>query len=755
MIGSLTPRTKFVVLSNISLSFVSFWRASAIVLCDLGSSAYYVGGIAEKAIGSAAAWFVLGVMLFSYAVRSVYIESCSMFVRGGVYRVVREAMGGIAAKVSVSALLFDYVLTGPISGVSAGLYLAALMNEMGDHFHILWLKVPASPFAAGFALLVTLYFWYTNRVGIPFSSTKALRIMQVTTVMVVILISWCILTILLHGSQPVPAPIPSNLHFSDEALGWLKGTGVPSIAVFGILIAFGHSILALSGEETLAQVNREIAAPKLVNLKRSGFIIFIYSLLFTSLVSFFAKMIIPDADRSKYFDNLIGGLSMYLVGPFGLKLAFHAFVVLVGVLILSGAVNTAIIGSNGVLNRVAEDGVLPPWFRQPHAQHGTTHRLINMIVVLQLITIVISHGDVYLLGEAYAFGVIWSFAMKSLAVLVLRYKRPGERGFKVPFNFSIRGFEIPVGLILITASLFAIAGINLFTKRVATLSGLMFTAVIFCAFTLSERQNKRVNPAAREARGEEDEVENFRLEERDNVSAFTLPIRPGNTLVAIEDPEHLQHVTLALQELNPDESEIIALHARRNTPETDDASASQMFSEREQELFSKVVHYAEKEGKPVKLLAISAEQPLHAVLQTAHKLRSSRVMVSCSKDKKPADQERAIAYAWEQLIAPRPTLSVEIVPLGDEQPWFAELGPHLTRLSAADEERTHRLWSQFAESSNGKLPQHSDILGLAIRRLEQQLQGDQSASLRAELADLVELQRSLERVSYYEEQPAG
>ncbi len=88
--------------------------------------------------------------------------------------------------------------------------------------------------------------------------------------------------------------------------------------------------------------------------------------------------------------------------------------VLVGALILAGAVNTAIIGSNGVLNRVAEDGVLPDWFRKPHKKFGTTSRFINIIVILQLVTIVISRGDVYLLGEAYAFGVVWSFAMKGL-----------------------------------------------------------------------------------------------------------------------------------------------------------------------------------------------------------------------------------------------------------------------------------------------------------------------------------------------------
>ena len=137
------------------------------------------------------------------------------------------------------------------------------------------------------------------------------------------------------------------------------------------------------------------------------------------------------------------------------RLLFHGFVVLVGTLILAGAVNTAIIGSNGVLNRVAEDGVLPDWFRHPHKKFGTTSRLINVIVGLQLITILISRGDVYMLGEAYAFGVVWSFAMKALSVLVLRYKQPEEREWKVPLNFHIGKTEIPLGLMAITVALFA------------------------------------------------------------------------------------------------------------------------------------------------------------------------------------------------------------------------------------------------------------------------------------------------------------
>src|SRR5512133_188836 len=121
---------RVVVATTVALSFISFWRAAAVVLSDLGSSMFYVGGIAGHAIGDTAPWFILGVMLFSYAVRAVYIESSSMFVRGGVYRVVKEAMGGTLAKLSVSALLFDYILTAPISAVSAGQYLAGFLRQV-------------------------------------------------------------------------------------------------------------------------------------------------------------------------------------------------------------------------------------------------------------------------------------------------------------------------------------------------------------------------------------------------------------------------------------------------------------------------------------------------------------------------------------------------------------------------------------------------------------------------------------------------
>src|SRR5580693_6663337 len=131
--GNGIPRV--IVATTALLTFISFWRAAAIVLNDLASSAYYAGGEAEGYIGKTAPWFILAIMVFSYAVRAVYVESCSMFVRGGVYRAVKMSLGGTLAKFSVSALMFDYILTGPISGVSAGKYLAGLIDDLLQRAH--------------------------------------------------------------------------------------------------------------------------------------------------------------------------------------------------------------------------------------------------------------------------------------------------------------------------------------------------------------------------------------------------------------------------------------------------------------------------------------------------------------------------------------------------------------------------------------------------------------------------------------------
>jgi amino acid transporter len=656
-----TPgRIRVVVATTVMLSFISFWRAAAVVLNDLGSSAFYASGIAEQAVGKAAPWFILGVMLFSYCVRVVYIESSSMFTRGGVYRVVKEAMGGTLAKLSVSALMFDYVLTGPISGVSAGLYLAGLVNEAAELFNAP-VRLPMDGAAVIFGLAMTFYFWRRNIKGLHESSADALRIMYVTTAMVVILILWGALTLIERGGQLPPGPRPANLNFEADALGWLSPLGwftpegdryriagdAPSlIGLLGVLIAFGHSVLAMSGEETLAQVNRELESPKLRNLQRTGLVIFVYSLLFTSLVSFFAVAIIPDDARPRYLDNLIAGLSMNLAGPVYLKLLFHAFVVIVGFLMLSGAINTAIVGSNGVLNRVSEDGVLADWFRAPHRKYGTTYRIINLIVILQVATIIGSRGDVYKLGEAYAFGVIWSFTFNAFATMVLRFKRPGEQEWKVPGNIRVGGVEIPIGLGLIAAILLSIALVNLFTKQVATVSGLIFTAIFFAIFTLSERVSRR-KPGRADAG-----LDPFKLEYQGEIDTEVVHARPGNVLVAVRNLNTLGHLESVLERTDTEEQDVVVMTVLSLTgPHSGerDLHRERLFTRYERRLFTRVVALAEKQGKPVELIVVPSKNVFFAMAQTAQRLNSARVVAGRSRKMSVQTEARRFGYFWERL----------------------------------------------------------------------------------------------------------
>ena len=727
-----------VVATTVFLSFISFWRAAAIVLGDLGSSAFYAGGIAEQAVGKAAPWFILGVMLFSYAVRAIYIESSIMFVRGGVYRVVKEAMGGTLGKMSVSALLFDYVLTGPISATSAGQYIVGLLNDLshrlGSSFHL-----PHNETSAAIAAVVIIYFWWRNTQGLRESSSDALRIIQVTTVMVVLLLAWSAVTLLQRGGPLPPPPTLPNLRFSEESIGWLKGTIWPTFTFIAILVGLGHSFLAMSGWESLAQVYREIEHPKPHNLRRAGLVIFVYSVVFTTAVSFLATAFIPDEARAHYSDNLISGIAMHLVGPLGLRLLFQAFVVVVGFLILAGGVNTSIVGSNAVVNRISEDGVLPDWFRRPHRKYGTTSRVLNTVAGLQLLTVLLSRGDVYLLGEAYAFGVVWSFALKSLAVLVLRFKDPGPREWRVPLNVRVRGIEFPVGLALITTLLFAFAIVNLFTKQLATIWGLAFTAVVYVVFIISERQNRR-----RAAHGHDTGLDQFQLLAANDLGLEEVAARPGSVLVPVRDYNTLAHLNWALTHADTERHDVVAMTVRLlQGPDSGfrDFHQAEIFRDYEQLLFTKVVAIAERQGRPVKLLVVPASNVFDAMAQTAVRLSSSQIVLGDSAKFSAADQARLLGQAWER-VEDSDKLRTQLITYkltGEIQTYL--LGPHAPTLTPEDLDLIHKLWLE-AVAEIGVDVHHGDVVRVALEKLR----GDLKGGSRKE---------AMERIRRQARQPAG
>lgn len=742
------------------LTFISFWRAAAVVLNDLGASGFYAAGIAEQAIGKSAAWFMIGVMIFAFAVRAVYVESCTMFIRGGTYRIVKEALGGNFAKLSVSALMFDYILTGPISGVSAGQYVAGLINNLlsvGAQHSLL----PGVLLASGniarqvsvnftsvtIAVVVTLYYWWQNVKGIEESSEKALNVFKLAVIMVVILLGWGIFSVIRERPALPPFPVPTNIHFSSNAFGFLKYLPMPeTIGLFGIVMAFGHSVLAMSGEETLAQVNREIEAPKLKNLMRAAAIIAIFTVSFTGIGSLLAVMLVPDSVRvSVYGNNLMAGLAMYMVGPQAMRIALRIFVVVVGFLMLSGSINTSIIGANGVLMRVAEDGVMTDWFRRPHSRFGTSYRIINLIVIMELATILLSRGNVIALGEAYAFGVIWSFTFNSLSMLVLRWRYKGERGWKVPLNFHIGGTEIPLGLMSVFGVLVTVAIVNLFTKSIATVSGVVFAAVFFTIFTVSEKHNRR-----RHAVTAEQMKEHFQLEHEDKIKPEVLEIRPGSVMVTMRDAANPFALKWTLAHSDAEQQDIVVLTARMVGAGGGaylDAS-EQMFSEYEQMLFTKAVSVAESFGKHISLLMVPAADIFSALVQTANSLEAAAVVAGRSSKLSVQEQAYYVGQAWEALPKPKRQITFYVVsPDGSVESFL--IGPHAPHLQPDDVQLVHRLWLNFKRHPEMQNLHHSDIVTFALTRLASEYARNRDETLG-------ELRRSLQSIqSGAAQQPSG
>lgn len=651
--SGMAKTTKVIVLTTVMFTFISFWRAAAVVVGDLGSTAYYMGGIAEQFVGTVAPYFILGVMVFAFCVMALYVESSPLFTRGGVYRVVKSTLGGWFAKVSVSALVFDYILTGPISSVSGGHYLAGLINDTFKMFGV-DVQFDRHIFSMIAAIAIVIFFWWENTKGIEESSSKALKIFKITALMGAMVLVWGVITLLMKEEPFFAHFPPMKIQLSEESYGWLKNyEWAKTIGFISILIAFGHSLLALSGLETLGQVYREVEYPKVRNFKKTALVIFLFSVLLTPGVSFLGTMLIPDDIRPQYIDNLIGGIAMFLIGPHWLNLVFQAFVVIVGVLILSGAVNTSIVGANSVLNRVAEDKVLMDWFRKPHKKYGTTYRLLNLIAVLQIVTILLSRGDILLLGEAYAFGVVWSLVFMGFSMIVLRYKDKRPREWKVPLNFNIGKTEIPVGLVLIFFVLFFVGITNLFTKPIATISGLAFTASFFIIFTVSEIINKR--NIMKEKNLTEDEfhsdehmkvLEHFNLDDESQITPKAIESELSDrVMVAVRDPNNLNHLKKIINETDTEKTDIIVMIARVFTDKLNTVTRKELKDD-ELHLFSEVVNVAEKIGKPVIPVVIPTNNAFFSIMNVAHSLNVREVVIGLSAKYKPDIQLQQLALIW-------------------------------------------------------------------------------------------------------------
>ena len=335
-----------------------------------------------------------------------------------------------------------------------------------------------------------------------------------------------------------------------------------------------------------------------------------------------------------------------------------------------------------------------------------------------------------LLGEAYAFGVVWSFAMKSLSVLVLRFKMPEGREWRVPFNLHIKGVEIPIGLGLITLFLFALAVVNVVTKEIATTAGVAFTLAFFTIFQVSEHFNRKKMRDAHE----DASLEKFRLASDEDVTPEALSVRAGSVLVAVRNPNRLTHLRRVLQKADTTKIDVIVVSVRR-------VSGEHLWTTDEYLPIAKRKCSARgdagrKRGQTRQAAGSARSRPDGGAVQTAARLGSARIVVGTSPRQTISEQGIEVGAAWEKLPTPRPTLSLEVVPDDGSSSVFVNLGPHPPRLWPEDIDLLHKLWLDLSETGPRHRLHHRDVVGLALHRLQQDLQGPERDTILRSIGDL-------------------
>jgi hypothetical protein len=201
-------------------------------------------------------------------------------------------------------------------------------------------------------------------------------------------------------------------------------------------------------------------------------------------------------------------------------------------------------------------------------------------------------------------------------------------------------------------------------------------------------------------------------------------VRPGNVLVAVRNPNRLQHLERILRKTDTRKMDIVVLSVRTLKAGAGEygLQPDQMFSDAETEVFSKVVNLAEKAGKHVELMVVPGTDPYDATVQTAARLQSSRIVMGLSPKLTPSEQGAQVGEYWEKLPEPRPSISLELVLENQKDVVFLNLGPHPPRLWPEDIDLVHRLWLELSARGPGAKLHHRDVLSVALRRMAADLE---------------------------------
>jgi magnesium transporter len=681
---------------------------------ELGVAAFYASGVAERALGPSAPWFVLAAVVLGLALRAVDLECCALFVPGGLYGTTRQALGERASKLAAAAFLVEYLLLGSIAASVAGHYVAAAGTLLLGVSR-LRSDIATDDLATFVAVCLIGFVWWWQRQGRSFSTDLVSRAVFVLVALLGSVIIWGTIGAAVRGGIAL-ADWPVRMIDLDRVLPG-NARALPFLVRAPIvgLTALGFCLFAMGGAEALSHVAPELQQPRILLLRRTARLVGGFALFVTAGVAFLLPALAPAGVREVWFDAPLTALLANLPGPGWIKVLMAiAGLAAIG-LVLTGGVLRAAISVQNLLARLSEEGLLAGGIQALHTRFGTRSRLIDLAAVLQAGIVVMSAGQVSWLARMYAIGLASGALLKIATLIRFRTLRPEPRPFRVPLNIRTSRGEWPFGLALLGSLIGVPAVAVLASGDAASIAGAMILAVLTALLVTSKRAIDADQKAQAEA------IDEFDLLHASDAGLTSVEARPGNLLVAVRRPHFLAHLTAALQAAG--DRDVVAMTVRLVGPDVSHDPANRPnFTEDERRLFMAVVGLAERYGRPVRLLIVPASNVFDAVAQTVVRLHSSEVYTGESETLSADDQARLLGEAWERASKTEQFDVRFLIYHSSGRTAVYHLGAHAPDLSTDDLNHIHSLWLD-AVKAIGPHVHHHDVVRAALTHMEQELRG--------------------------------
>jgi magnesium transporter len=680
--------------TTILRSFVPSAASAVACLIELGALAFFAAGAAAGSVGPYAPWFLLAAIALGLVVRAVDLETCALFIPGGMRGAAGEAYGRTLANAAASALLVEHLLAGALAANVAGHYLSALGTVVLSSTPSPPLGVPTQV-STLFAAAVLVVIWWWQREGRAVLTRTHVQIAWGVVVLLGVIVVWGGLTAVVQ--LPVPPPVD------------------PWPSAWSSVVAIGLCLFAVGGSEALAHIAPEVPPPTIRHLRRTAQLAGAFALAVVASSGFVFMALIPADAQAGWLDAPIAGIAFHVAAPAGVRFVLLFLVAGGATVFLAGTVQRSLTAAQRVLARLSQEGVLTSALRAVHPKFGTHSRLVDATIAAQIAVVIFTDGKVMSVAHAYAVGLACAALVKIAVLVRLRTRRREPRAFRVGLNLRLGRHEWPVGLWIIGLFILVAVAAVLIARDAASLVGAALVIGGTVWFTISERLAVR---RATEGQSAPD----FELLVSPSIGLQQVEARPGNLLVPVRRLHVMAHLAAAVQAAG--ERDVVVMTARLvglDTP--DDISSPADASEEERRLMAAAVALAERHGHAVRLLIVPATNVFDAVVQTAIQLRSSEIYVGESETLSAGDQARLVGEAWERVPRTEP-LDVRLVIFHSSGRTASfHLGAHAPTLTSDDLNLIHSLWLDVVKKV-GPHVHHHDIVRAALNHMEQQLSNE-------------------------------